>query len=199
MTKRVLNNSHKDRPEEGIGMSPIPSFMQNSNHIKCFILLLCGLMLISISIVPIACLEVSHLKTGKVVGRWRLAQGQSFTIDYTHSVALTPVYEIYHIGEGLTLILDETLFYSYGAGLPATTPYDFEMTPEGFRIFNINQSFPSVVYRTAAVVGEHQLTIDDKTISFLSFSTPGTAVEFKAVRRSTIRYVLGEVKSWLMK
>lgn len=46
-----------------------------------------------------------------------LLWNRTFTTVYTHSVEKTPVYEFFRI-KGQKIILEKTLFSSYGAGLP---------------------------------------------------------------------------------
>jgi len=124
---------------------------------------------------------------------WRIIPDEPFGIIYTHSVQLSPVTELYHINTLGELILDETLFSTYGAGLPATTPYDFEITEDSFRIFNIQLKMEHLVYRTGAVRANHRLLIRDRDIPFVTFSSPGQAVEFTSIRAPLLYYVIKEV------
>lgn len=111
---------------------------------------------------------------------------------YTHSVELTEVIENYRLN-GDALILTDTWFHSYGAGLPATTEYDFEITPEGFHIYNINQSFKEVIYRTGKHRARHRLLIGKREILFTQFSQPGEAVLFRSEKYPRWKLLLGGV------
>ena len=120
-----------------------------------------------------------------------MKDGETFIIAYTHSVELCPVTESYLIKDD-KIILTETYFESYGAGLPATTPYTFEMKNKGFRIFNINEVMNNLVYRTGAERANHKLIYKNKTYKFLNFSKPRTGVEFKASKVSLLSYIVRE-------
>jgi len=157
------------------------------------------LIIVFLYVVPVHHLTTTEFNTQAALSKWRVNKGSSFTIRFTHSVMLTPVYEIYRINDKLEIILSETLFFSYGAGLPENTIYDFEMTEKGFRIYNINQKQEQLVYRTGAAIANHTLMINDMEIPFLTFSKPQTAVEFKIVSGPLIVFLYEEVITWISK
>lgn len=146
-----------------------------------------------ILLLPIYVLEASDYRTGEYLKGWCIKKGSDFSVEYTHSVQLTPVIEIYNIDEKGSIILKESYFYSYGAGLPATTPYKFEITPNGFRIYDINKKIDDLIYRTGAVIANHKINIKDKTYLFLDFSKPQTGVRFKVKKMPILQYVFKEV------
>lgn len=156
-------------------------------------LVLIGIIVIILLSRPVLWLTAQDSQSGAFLGAWRLDSASSFSVEYIHSVQLTPVIETYHIDPEGRIILDETIFHSYGAGLPATTPYDFEMTKDYFRIYNIHMVMESLVYRTGAVRAAHQLVIGQKTIPFLDFSEPRQAVLFRANRAPLFKYIIEEV------
>ena len=131
-------------------------------------------------------------KTNKYIRSWKIKDGESFTVEYTHSVQLTPVSETYIIDKG-RVILVESYFESYGAGLPATTPYKFEITDEGFRIYEINEVIEYLIYRTGAEVANHKLILGDHEYNFLDFSEPRSGIEFKSGRMGILSYMIREV------
>lgn len=141
---------------------------------------------------PIRVLLASDYKTGEYLKSWPIGKGEKFDIEYTHSVQLTPVIEIYTVDEEDNILLEESYFYSYGAGLPSTTPYDFEITQGGFRIYNINEIMEDLVYRTGAVRAQHRINIGEKTYPFLDFSTPRTGVRFTVKKLSLLSYLAKE-------
>jgi hypothetical protein len=151
------------------------------------------LIIILILLWPHHWLLASDDREGTQLGMWKIQTDEAFSVIYTHSVQLTPVTETYHINSAGELILDETIFYSYGAGLPATTPYDFEMIDDAFRIYNIHMKMEDLVYRTGAIRANHRLLIRSRDIPFLTFSKPGQAVEFSHLRTSLLDYVIKEV------
>lgn len=131
-------------------------------------------------------------KTNKYIKSWKINNGESFTIEYTHSVQLTPVSETYTI-DGGKIILVESYFKSYGAGLPATTPYKFQITDKGFRIYEINEIIEYLIYRTGAEIANHKLILRDFEYDFLDFSEPRSGVEFKVKKVGILSYIVKEV------
>lgn len=175
----------------------IPRYLNRSGIVKRTYLIrlsiLTIIILFAVLIWPHTWLLARDDFNGKHLGMWKLNYEEPFSIIYTHSVELTPVIETYHINTSDDLILDETIFHSYGAGLPSTTTYDFEMKEDQFRIYNINKKMDDLVYRTGAVRANHRLLIKNKDIPFLTFSEPREAVEFSAIRTSLLNYVIKEV------
>src|SRR5690625_5055305 len=95
------------------------------NTFPTFLKVIIGIVLIIIILflIPIKVLMVEDYSNNEYLKAWRI--DESFAISYIHSVELTEVLEIYSV-EDENMVLKETYFQSYGAGLPATTPYDFE-------------------------------------------------------------------------
>lgn len=160
-----------------MGYPPIPYYLMNKVLINNKNLIAAIVIIILIVLAPIQCLQARNFRNGKLLNAFFLSPGEGFSIMYIHSVMLTPVYETYIIDRDFSIVLTETIFQSYGAGLPATTPYDFEITKEGFRIYNINMKQPTVVYRTGAILPSHTIIVKDKEYSFLVFSEPMMPVE----------------------
>lgn len=150
------------------------------------------LVIFLISLFPLKFLVAKDFKTGQYLNLWKVKDKEEFTIEYTHSVEKSPVTEKYKI-YGDSLILLETSFKSYGAGLPATTEYKFELTEDGFRIYDINKEYKEVIYRTGAEIANHELTIGDKVYNFLDFSERRTGVEFSMEKIKVINYIIKKI------
>ena len=160
------------------------------NYIKIF-LVMCVLLVIIISSIPIKVLLAEDYKTEAYIKSWRVRDDESFQILYTHSVQLTPVTEKYRV-KGEKIILTDAFFHSLGAGLPATTPYKFRLKDDGFEIYDINQEFEDFIYRTGAVRANHKLIFEDKEYDFLDFSKPRTGVKFQIEKMSILSFLLKE-------
>ena len=135
------------------------------------------ILIIILSFIPIRVLLASDYKTGDYIKSWKIKDGDIFLVEHTHSVQLTTVSEKYLI-DGQDIILTESWFQSFGAGLPATTPYEFELTEDGFRIYDINEKMEYLVYRAGAVKANHRLIYNNKQYDFLDFTEPRTGVRF---------------------
>lgn len=183
MMSKVLSRGFK----KGEGIVLINTF---PNIIKIFILLFL-ILLISLNFIPINVLLASDFRTGEHLNCWKISEGESFTVVYTHSVELTEVSEIYVIENG-EIKLTDTYFRSYGAGLPANTPYKFEITDNGFRIYDINEIMENLVYRTGAVRANHSLLINGSEYMFLDFSQPREGVKLEFDKISAFKYIIKE-------
>jgi hypothetical protein len=140
---------------------------------------------------PVRYLAATDAASARSLKSWLLFGQRSFTISYIHSVELTEVREVYRIEQD-DIYLSETVFFSYGAGLPSTTPYSFEMTEEGFRIYDIDEKVDPLIYRTGAVRADHRLIIGARDIPFLDFSQPAEAVMFQSRKSPFIIFLIKE-------
>lgn len=154
-------------------------------------------ILILVLFFPLKLLLATDYKTDEYIKAWRV-KDNSFSVVYTHSVQLTEVIEIYDI-KGEQIILKESYFKSYGAGLPATTPYSFEITDKGFRIYDINQIMDNLIYRTGAEIANHRLIIGNKEYRFLDFSNPRSGIKFSVKRVPFMIFIVKECIRWTIK
>lgn len=182
MTRKVLA-----RNKTGKGVEFINALPQNI-YVIIFIIILVSVFLY---LYKTPALVARNFFTDEYLKSWLIKDGDKFTIAYTHSVELCPVTESYLIKNN-RIILTETYFESYGAGLPATTPYTFEFKDKGFRIYNINTVMDNLVYRTGAVRANHELIYKGKGYKFLSFSKPRTGIVFKINKVSLLAYIVKE-------
>ncbi len=161
--------------------------------VKRGIILIVFTILLIISLNSVYILEASDYKSDKYLRSWKIQNYDRFSIKHIHSVQLVPVIETYSINRNGDIILEESYFHSYGAGLPATTPYDFSITENGFKIYNINEKMDNLIYRTGAVKAEHQIYINKHYEAFLDFSEPRTSVKFDVKKISFLKQLLREV------
>ena len=172
-----------------IGKGIEGNFSTFPNYLKSLIIgFICILL---ISLFPVRVLMASDYKTEEYIKSWRVKNGESFTIEYTHSVLLTTVTEEYLI-EDENIILVESYFHSLGAGLPATTPYKFEIRDDKFRIYDINENMDYLVYRTGAERANHKLKLEDRVYNFLDFSRPRTGIRLRIDKVSLLSYLIKE-------
>lgn len=149
---------------------------------------------------PVSYLQMTHHETGRSLKRIPMPTNATFTVEYVHSVMKTPVYEDYRVLPDRRLLLTETRFSAYGAGHPEPGDHDFEITDKGFRIFNINQPFPFVVYRTAPeeVGAAMTLIYEEQVVPFLAISSERTPVRLSMRRDPWWIYRIREGSQWLM-
>lgn len=183
MMKKELSN--KDALEKGAG----GNFSTFPNYIVIIIIVFIG-FIVYLSM-PVKVLLAQDYKSQEYLKSWKINDGEGFTVEYIHSVQLTPVTETY-IVDGYNIILKETGFSSYGAGLPSTTPYKFEINGTSFRIYDINEVMDYLVYRTGAERANHKLIYRNKYYEFLSFSKPRAGVHFKIKDMKIFSYIIRE-------
>jgi len=121
-----------------------------------------GLFIAIISImilflIPVYTLELRTFSDGELIFKQKVQPGDKFILKYTHSVALTPVWEIFIIDKDHQIVLIETDFLDHGAGLPYTTfENEIFVEEEGrFKIKNMHRIIPTPIYYRIGAVREN--------------------------------------------
>ena len=93
-------------------------------------------------------LELRLFTDGELIFKQKVQPGDEFILKYTHSVVLTPVWEIFIIDKDYQIVLIETDFLDHGAGLPYTTfENEIFVEEEGrFKIKNMHRIIPIPIY-----------------------------------------------------
>jgi hypothetical protein len=91
------------------------------------------LLLVFVAFFPLSSLEVRDIKDNKVLFMSPVSRGETFEIRYIHSVEKVPVTGIFGVGDGNRIEVKESIFSSYGAGLPFDTSRE-DITFEGDRM-----------------------------------------------------------------
>ncbi|XVH31175.1 DUF1850 domain-containing protein [Haloferacaceae archaeon DSL9] len=119
-------------------------------------------------------------------GEERLAvpveDGDTFTIEYTHSVEKTPVIEEYTIRDG-KINHTRLVFSSYGAGLPSNA--DVERTEDGAFTYEPNVVSAEFYVMPGSRVAGHVLVVDGKTYD-LHDRSDGETVRIYVSERTTV-------------
>lgn len=121
-----------------------------------------------------------------------------FCISYTHSVNKGRVHDYYRPSPDNKLILDRTIFVSYGAGIPEpeeTKGAVFTVLPNGYEISGLNRTVPQLVM-AVGLIAEHSIAfLDDEdslnlTEHFLKdYFAPQTSIILKIKRVSLFEYI----------
>ena len=124
---------------------------------------------------------------------WFSPPGGRFTIHFLHSWARTPVDELFQVDARNNIVLTETIYEDFGAGLPHEPEpgrSQSSMTVENGKIHirDIDRVVPDLRIRTGRFVAAHALIYGDKRVPFSDFSAPGSVVIFKV--QSMKRYIL---------
>ena len=142
-----------------------------------------------LSIPAVSCLSLSNRKNAfeRVLSREAL---KGFVISYTHSVNKGRVHDYYRCDDGM-LVLQKTVFVSYGAGIPEASETDgaiFEVSDDGYVISNLNRRLEKLVM-AVGVIAEHAVTLtgnadrQNNEVLLKTFFAPQTSlcIEIKKV------------------
>ncbi len=125
-------------------------------------------------------LHLTDAETGKVYARYSFGEADTFSVTFIHSVNQSPVTDFYKRGENNSLILYETVFYSFGAGMPESWPPDaiVETSAAGIRVTNLHLTMPDVTY-IVGTVSDHVLKVGEEEISLRALCGKNSEVLFK--------------------
>ena len=85
------------------------------------------------AIFPLSSLEVRDIHDNRVLFMSPISKGETFEIRYIHSVEKVPVTGIFMVSDGKRIEVKESIFSSYGAGLPFDTSRE-DISFEGDRM-----------------------------------------------------------------
>lgn len=123
--------------------------------------------------------------TQEEYARFRISEGDEFSVMFIHSVNQYPLTDVYQI-KGHKIYVVRTVYYNFGAGVQTeieegqTLTYgeNGEMIVSGF-----NQEMPYLSY-IVGTVSDHTLTIYGKEISLRELCGRNSKVEFSCEHKS---------------
>ena len=166
--------------------------MLKNKYITSFLLLIAIIVIIMLFFIPLYTLELRSFSGGEIIFKQKVQPGDKFTLKYTHSVALTPVWEIFIINKDYKIILIETDFLDHGAGLPYA-PFDGEIFIEEdgkFKIKNMYRIIYSPFYYRIGSITENIFYFKNKEID-LSSSVGDKLLTIKIGKNNLLNYLLG--------
>jgi len=168
--------------------------MLKKKYIALFGLSIVIIIIIVLFIISLYSLELRSFSDGEIVFSQKVQPGDKFILKYTHSVALTPVWEIFIIDKDYQIILIETDFLDHGAGLPYSA-FDQEIFVEEegrFKIKNMHRVIPTPIYYRIGAVSENIFYFKDKEID-LSSSVGDKLLTIEIGKTNLFNYLLGGV------
>ena len=123
-------------------------------------------------------LVLSNAETGEVYASYPLKEGDSFAVEFIHSVNKSPVRDIYRIRDGAN---EECIYYGFGAGVETelgegeTLSYgdDGEMI-----ISNIDKRMDDMIL-VVGTISDHTLYFGEETISLRELCGRSSKVLFQ--------------------
>lgn len=138
-------------------------------------------------------LKIYDLDKNNLIFSEPVKNTDSFTIKYNHSVARTPVFEIFII-QNEKIYLKKTIYQSYGAGLPFLNKNDYKLKNDKFIIDNIDQQLPEILLRVSSYA-EHKFIYADNTYKLYSLSEDENLLKIYLEREKVFSKILEEIKN----
>lgn len=121
---------------------------------------------------------------------------KGYEISYTHSVNKGRVHDCYQILDDDTLLLDTTIFVSYGAGIPEpeeTPGAVFSVTERGYEISNLQRKLKKYLM-AVGIIANHGLTLkyangETQYFTMTDLFAPQTSLVFEIARVSLFTYM----------
>ena len=150
------------------------------------------IIIIILFFIPVHTLELRTFSDGELYFMQKIQHGDKFILKYTHSVALTPVWEIFIINKDYQIVLIETDFLDHGAGLPYTTfENEIFVEEEGrFKIKNMYRIMPTPIYYRIGAVRENIFYFKGEEIN-LSSLVGDRLLTLEIDRNNLFNYLIG--------
>jgi len=143
-------------------------------------------------------LELRSFSDSELIFKRKVQIGDKFTLKYTHSVSLTPVWEIFIIDNNYQIVLTETDFLDHGAGLPyAAFGEEKFINEEGkFKIVNMHRTINVPFYYRIGAIRENIFYFKDEEID-LSTLVGDNLLTLDLFKHNLFNYFLGGIFIWL--
>jgi len=164
--------------------------MLKKKYIVLFGLSIVIVIIILLFFIHVYTLELRLFTDGELIFKQKVQPGDEFILKYTHSVALTPVWEIFIIDKDYQIVLIETDFLDHGAGLPYTTfENEIFVEEEGrFKIKNMHRIIPIPIYYRIGAVRENIFYFKGEEIN-LSSSVGDRLLTLEINRNNLFNYL----------
>lgn len=157
-------------------------FLKNNNKTTAVILLIiiaAVAILIGLSM-PKTYLVLQNDRTGEIYSQYRLKEGESFSVEFIHSVNKRPLIDKYEIRGGEIYVV-ETVYYQFGAGVQTEIAPGQTLTygEDGSMIVSgIDTLIPHLSY-AVGIWSDHKLTVNGgDEISLRQLCGRGSLVQF---------------------
>lgn len=108
---------------------------------------------------------------------WRMTSGETWRIQYVHSVQKTPVEEYFLVTGDNELVLYETHYQSYGVGLPFLATDGIFEQKDGYFVLKLHRVFPQVKFR-AGLEAKPEAVINGCVEPLYQYYQPGSLMIF---------------------
>lgn len=122
---------------------------------------------------------------GNELATFPVEEGDTVTLEYTHSVERTLVTDSYRVSDG-ALVSDRMLFSSFGAGLPSEA--DVEREGDRYVYYPPEERYEPLSVSTGAIA-DHDLVVDGERHDLAGMADNGT-VQLRIDSQSRLDYVI---------
>ena len=152
------------------------------------------IVIIILFFIPVYTLELKSFSDGELYVMQKVQPGNEFTLKYTHSVALTPVWEVFRINQKYQIILFETDFLDHGAGLPyaVSGKETFVIEDNKFKIKNMYRTIYTPFYYRIGAIRENIFYFKDEVID-LSSLVGDKLLTLDIYKNNLFNYLLGGI------
>ncbi len=137
---------------------------------------------------PATFLEIRAGEGGKLLKAIPVTRGERVTYSYVHSVMKTRVDEVLEVAAGDHLVVRETLYDMFGAGLPSDVPdgiVSIDAATGKFRISQMSRDLPIMRVRVG-FVAQQTLEVGAEMIRLDSLAPPTSLLVVGAATRPRI-------------
>lgn len=134
------------------------------------------------------CLEISEAENPQRKICCGYNPDKTFRVSYTHSVNKGRVKDCFILADNGEIVLDKTIFVSYGAGIPEPEGNEeFVITEEGLEIQNLNRNFKTF-RMSVGVEANHALEFNNNVHYLENYFPAKTALILKNKRVSFTQF-----------
>lgn len=165
----------------------------------CVFAILFGIVMLTAPVISV--LSISNRKTQSQRIFYSIKNLDDFVISYTHSVNKGMVHDYYSIDNNGVLILNQTEFVSYGAGIPEpeeTPGASFSVEGNTYLIKNIDRKLEKLVM-AVGVTANHTIRFDfagkeiGSEIPLKNYFEPQTSLVLKVKKVSILDYIFHKI------
>ncbi len=133
---------------------------------------------------------ITDYKTDTVIYSSDAGPGDKFSITYIHSVNKSPVEDQFCIDNDYSILLQKSIFKSFGAGVPSnlTDGDKFEYYKDRIEVSFINRKIDNLLM-FVGVIAEHHFLMNGKDLKLNELISPQRSVHFSIKKITVYQYL----------
>lgn len=129
-------------------------------------------------------------KTGEILFCSKVKPGDNFSITYIHSVNKSPVEDQFYINNSYTILIQKSIFKSFGAGVPSNPDEGgkFVFYNDRIEVVDISRKIEKMIL-FVGVIADHHFLMNGKDIKLNELSSPQRSVQFLVKKITVYQYL----------